>query len=168
MTLSEPAVDASFDTAARLFRALGDAARLRLVAQLADGDACVSELAEATGDRLSTVSQRLRLLRAERLVDSRRDGRRVYYHLADDHVRAQALADAMAAAGIARATHPVDTNLVCFAVDPAWGDAGAFARAMGERGVLLYATSPTTGRLVTHHELDDEDVAYVIRALEGL
>jgi len=46
----------------------------------------VSELAEATGERVSTVSHRLRLLRSEGLVKRRRDGRHIFYALTDRHV----------------------------------------------------------------------------------
>jgi DNA-binding transcriptional ArsR family regulator len=77
-----PAVEAT----ARLFRALGDPGRLSVLLCLRDGEACVSELAEALGDGLSTVSQRLRLLHADGLVSRRREGKHIYYGLADAHV----------------------------------------------------------------------------------
>ena len=51
-----------------------------------DGERCVSELVETLGDKFSTVSQRLRLLRSEGLVARRRDGTHLYYALADVHV----------------------------------------------------------------------------------
>lgn len=70
----------------RLFKALGDEARLRTLEMLVDGEACVTELAVATDERVSTVSHRLRLLRSEGLVQRRRDGRHIYYSLADRHV----------------------------------------------------------------------------------
>lgn len=69
-----------------MFRAIGDVERLRLLAQLADGERCVSEL--AAGTAMSTVSQRLRILLAEELIDRRRDGKHVFYRLADAHVAA--------------------------------------------------------------------------------
>jgi len=72
--------------AVRLFKALGDEARLRTVEMLVEREACVSEIAEATGEQLSTVSHRLRLLRSEGLVNRRREGRHIYYSLADRHV----------------------------------------------------------------------------------
>lgn len=72
--------------AAAIFRAAGDVARLRLLAELADGEWCVSELAENLKEGLSTVSQRLRLLRSEGLVARRRDGKHIFYTLADRHV----------------------------------------------------------------------------------
>ena len=72
--------------AVRLFKALGDEARLRTVEMLVEREVCVSEIAEATGEQLSTVSHRLRLLRSEGLVNRRRDGRHIYYSLADRHI----------------------------------------------------------------------------------
>ncbi|MDB4974553.1 MAG: Transcriptional regulator, ArsR family [Myxococcaceae bacterium] len=74
------------ERAAALFRALGDTARLSLLERLAGGEYCVTELAEATGEGLSTISQRLRTLRSERLLRRRRVGKHVYYTLADHHV----------------------------------------------------------------------------------
>jgi ArsR family transcriptional regulator len=73
--------------AAALFRAAGDEARLRLLERLSQGEWCVSELSEAAGVGISTVSQQLRLLRGERLVTRRRNGKHIYYSLADEHVR---------------------------------------------------------------------------------
>lgn len=76
----------ALERAVRLFKALGDEARLRTLDMLVAGEACVSELAASTGERVSTVSHRLRLLRSEGLVSRRRDGRHIYYALADRHV----------------------------------------------------------------------------------
>lgn len=78
--------DEAFERAAGLFRAVGDIARLKLLERLADGEWCVTELAEAAGTGLSTVSQQLRLLRAERIVRRRREGKHIYYSLADRHM----------------------------------------------------------------------------------
>ncbi len=77
----------ALDRAARLFRALGDVPRLRLLLLLLRGEVCVGELVTTLGEKFSTVSQRLRLLRTEGLVSRRRDGSHVYYTLTDDHVR---------------------------------------------------------------------------------
>lgn len=76
----------AFQRAASIFRALGDVERLRLLEKLAEREVCVTELAEASGARMPTVSQRLRVLRAEGLVVQRRDGKHIYYALADQHV----------------------------------------------------------------------------------
>lgn len=76
------------EQAARFFRALGDPARLRVISELAGRELCVSEIAALTGDSLSTVSQRLRVLRADGLVVRRREGKHIHYGLSDDHVSA--------------------------------------------------------------------------------
>lgn len=76
----------ALERAARLFRALGEESRLRIVAALAQGEACVTELAQASEESLSTVSQRLRVLRAENIVVRRRQGKHINYALADAHV----------------------------------------------------------------------------------
>ena len=76
----------ALDRAARLFFALGDEARLRLLVLLESGERCVGELVEVLGEKFPTVSQRLRLLRAEGHVIRRRDGNHLHYALADGHV----------------------------------------------------------------------------------
>jgi DNA-binding transcriptional ArsR family regulator len=73
--------------AADLLQAIADPARLGLVELISQGEVCVAELVAATGANESTVSQRLRTLRDRRVVTTRRDGKHIYYSLADDHVR---------------------------------------------------------------------------------
>jgi DNA-binding transcriptional ArsR family regulator len=77
----------AYERAAGFFRAAGDIARLKLLTRLADGEWCVTELAQAAHVTLPTVSQQLRLLRAEGLVKRRRVAKHVYYALADAHIR---------------------------------------------------------------------------------
>src|SRR4051812_17727066 len=77
---------AALDRAARLFRAMGDGPRLRILHLLLGGECCVTEIVAASGEKFSTVSQRLRVLRSEGLVDRRRDKSHVYYALSDRHV----------------------------------------------------------------------------------
>jgi ArsR family transcriptional regulator, lead/cadmium/zinc/bismuth-responsive transcriptional repressor len=77
---------ASIERAANLFRALGEPSRLRLLSRLTEGHCCVGELAEAEGEAMSTISQRLRVLRAENIVVRRRLGKHIRYGLADRHV----------------------------------------------------------------------------------
>jgi DNA-binding transcriptional ArsR family regulator len=81
------ASDTSLEHAAGLFRAAGDVSRLRLLDYLMGGERCVSEIAQTMELGMSTVSQQLRLLREEHLVTSRREGKHIYYALADDHIR---------------------------------------------------------------------------------
>jgi DNA-binding transcriptional ArsR family regulator len=78
--------DDQLERAASIFRAAGDISRLKLLHRLSDGEWCVTELADAAGVGLSTVSQQLRLLRAERIVARRRAGKHIFYSLADSHV----------------------------------------------------------------------------------
>jgi ArsR family transcriptional regulator, lead/cadmium/zinc/bismuth-responsive transcriptional repressor len=59
-----------------------------LLFRLSEGAACVTELAEAEGETLSTISQRLIVLRSEDLVMRCREGKHIRYALTDDHVRA--------------------------------------------------------------------------------
>ncbi len=72
--------------AADLFRLLGEPGRLRLMLMCRDAEPSVGAMAEALGLSESLVSHHLRLLRAARLVKSRREGRHVHYGLADAHV----------------------------------------------------------------------------------
>lgn len=79
--------DGQVERAARMGSALGEPGRLRLLALLLQGRHCVSELKEETGDSLSLVSHRLKVLTDAELLDRTREGKHVFYSLADDHVR---------------------------------------------------------------------------------
>ncbi len=81
-----PSDDAISDTA-DIFGLLADPGRLRLLVVLRGGEATVGGLAREAGLSESGASHALRLLRAHRVVQARRDGRMVRYRLADDHVR---------------------------------------------------------------------------------
>ncbi|MEO0437050.1 MAG: metalloregulator ArsR/SmtB family transcription factor [Pseudomonadota bacterium] len=74
------------DRAAAIFRALGDPQRLRLLMMLESGESCVSEMAMTLEEPLPAISQRLRVLKSERIVRARRDGKHVFYSLADEHI----------------------------------------------------------------------------------
>lgn len=67
----------------RLFKALGDETRLRIVALLVHGELCVCHLEAALGLTQSNASRQLGVLRAAGVVDTRREGSWVYYRLAD-------------------------------------------------------------------------------------
>lgn len=69
------------------FKLLADATRTRLLDALLAGELCVCDLAATIGVSESTVSHALRLLRTAGIVSNRRDGRMIYYSLADDHIR---------------------------------------------------------------------------------
>lgn len=74
---------------------MGDVNRLRLLSLLAKSELCVTELTEALKDNLPAISQRLKLLRAERLVRTRRQGKHVFYSLTDNHI-AELIANGLA------------------------------------------------------------------------
>jgi ArsR family transcriptional regulator, lead/cadmium/zinc/bismuth-responsive transcriptional repressor len=75
-----------FERAAAIFSAMGDEPRLRLLEYISRGEACVTEIAKYTGEGLSTVSQRLKILAYERLVTKERRGKHIYYSLQDEHI----------------------------------------------------------------------------------
>ena len=79
--------DREITRAARMGFAMGEPGRLRVLALLLEGQHCVSELTAETGDSLSLVSQRLKILTDAKLLSRHREGKHVYYHLADDHVQ---------------------------------------------------------------------------------
>lgn len=72
--------------ATQIFDALSDSTRFQILGVLVMGERSVGELTEACNVTQSAISHQLRLLRDRGLVNSRRDGQRVIYSLADDHV----------------------------------------------------------------------------------
>lgn len=71
----------------RLLKGFADETRLRILCLLRDREVCVHEIVDALEMSQSAVSHQLRVLRDARLVAHRREGRHVYYRLADDHVQ---------------------------------------------------------------------------------
>ena len=82
MLLKEPTSSHLAD----LFSALSDPTRLRIISVLLDGEMNVGEIATQLAMTESAVSHQLRGLRQMRLVQSRKEGRQVFYTLDDDHV----------------------------------------------------------------------------------
>ena len=77
----------TIERVSRLFSALSDPTRLKILHALTvTEELCVCDLAALAELSVSAVSHQLRLLRDRDLVHARRDGRMVYYSLADDHV----------------------------------------------------------------------------------
>ncbi len=72
---------------AESFSALADPTRLRILALLYAGERSVSDLADHLDVSQSGVSHQLRILRSLNIVRYRKQGRRVFYDLADDHIR---------------------------------------------------------------------------------
>lgn len=67
----------------RVFRALGDETRLRIVALLVHGELCVCHVEQALGLTQPNASRQLGILKSAGVVDSHRDGTWVYYRIAD-------------------------------------------------------------------------------------
>ncbi len=72
---------------AELFKIFGDSTRIRILFVLFEADVCVCDLAEALHMTQSAISHQLKILKQNKLVKSRREGKSVFYSLADDHVR---------------------------------------------------------------------------------
>jgi len=80
--------DTTIERASRIFSALSDPTRLKILHALTiTEELCVCDLAALAELSVSAVSHQLRLLRDRDLVNARRDGRMVFYSLADDHIR---------------------------------------------------------------------------------
>lgn len=72
---------------AELFRIFGDSTRIRILYVLFESEMCVCDIAQLLGMTQSAISHQLRLLKNARLVKARREGKTVFYALADDHVK---------------------------------------------------------------------------------
>ena len=72
---------------AELFKVFGDPTRIRILFALSRRELCVCDLAELLGMTQPAMSYQLKIIRQARLIKNRREGKTVYYTLADDHVR---------------------------------------------------------------------------------
>lgn len=82
----DSAMLAGASQAADFLKALGNENRLLILCHLSEGEMSVSELEAALGLRQPTLSQQLARLREDKLVDTRRDGKTIYYSLASEDV----------------------------------------------------------------------------------
>ena len=72
---------------AELFKVFGDSTRIKILYALLESEMCVCDIAQLLGLTQSAVSHQLRVLKANKLVRNRREGKTVFYSLDDDHVR---------------------------------------------------------------------------------
>ena len=72
---------------AELFKVFGDSTRIRILFVLFKAEVCVCDLAKVLNMTQSAISHQLRILKQNKLVKSRREGKSIFYSLADDHVR---------------------------------------------------------------------------------
>ena len=82
----QPDVERLYDLA-ELFKVFGDTTRIRILYALFEAELCVCDIAEILDLTQSAISHQLRVLKQARLVKNRREGKQIYYFLADDHVR---------------------------------------------------------------------------------
>lgn len=72
---------------AELFKVFGDSTRIRILYALFDEELCVGDIAVKLNMTQSAISHQLKILKQSRLIKNRRDGKTIFYFLADDHVR---------------------------------------------------------------------------------
>jgi ArsR family transcriptional regulator len=71
---------------AEFYKVFGDATRIKILLVLYEQELCVCDIAVALNMTQSAISHQLKVLKQIRLVKSRRDGKQIYYSLADNHV----------------------------------------------------------------------------------
>ena len=81
-----PDEDELYDLA-ELFKVFGDSTRIRILFVLFEAEVCVCDLADVLNMTQSAISHQLKILKQAKLVTGRREGKSVFYALADDHVR---------------------------------------------------------------------------------
>ena len=72
--------------ASEFFKAFSDSSRLKIIAALVARELCGCDICEIVGQSQSAVSHQMRVLRAARIVKSRRDGKQVFYSIDDAHI----------------------------------------------------------------------------------
>ena len=80
-----PGEEELFDLA-ELFKVFGDSTRIKILYLLFEAEMCVCDIAQLLNMTSTAVSHQLRILKGNKLVKSRREGKNIFYSLADDHV----------------------------------------------------------------------------------
>ncbi len=75
------------ESLAEFYKVFGDTTRIKILCVLFQSELCVCDLAEVTGMTQSAISHQLRVLKQMKLVKNRREGKTVYYSLADSHIQ---------------------------------------------------------------------------------
>ena len=86
VTAKMPDEDELYDLA-EIFKVFGDSTRIKILYVLFESEMCVCDIAQLLNMNQSAISHQLKILKQSRLVKSRRDGKAVFYSLADSHVR---------------------------------------------------------------------------------
>ena len=77
----------SLDQTAKFFKILGDGTRFKIIIILLEGEMCVCDIATTLNMTHSSISHQLKILRENRVLKNRKDGKIVYYSLNDSHVK---------------------------------------------------------------------------------
>ena len=72
---------------AELFKVFGDSTRVKILCALFESEMCVCDISALLNMTQSAISHQLRVLKSAKLVKNRKEGKTVYYSLADDHVK---------------------------------------------------------------------------------
>ena len=81
-----PDEDELYDLA-EIFKVFGDSTRIKILYVLFEQEMCVCDIAQLLNMTQSAISHQLKILKQSRLVKNRREGKAVFYSLADGHVR---------------------------------------------------------------------------------
>ncbi len=84
--LSQLPPEEDLNAVAELFKVFGEATRVRILFILSGAEVCVCDLSRALSMTVSAVSHQLKILKQSKLVKSRREGKSIFYSLADAHV----------------------------------------------------------------------------------
>jgi len=84
---SDLPADERISDLADLFKLFGDTTRMKILFSLFESEMCVCAIAELLGMTQSAISHQLKTLKNANLVGNRREGKTIYYFLADDHVK---------------------------------------------------------------------------------
>ena len=86
VTAKMPDEDELYDLA-EIFKVFGDSTRIKILYVLFESEMCVCDIAQLLNMNQSAISHQLKILKQSRLIKSRREGKAVFYSLADGHVR---------------------------------------------------------------------------------
>lgn len=75
------------DEMSELYKTFGDKTRIKILINLIDKELCVQDICNNLNMNQSAISHQLKTLKNVKLIKSRRDGKQIYYSLADDHVK---------------------------------------------------------------------------------
>jgi len=72
---------------AEFFKIFGDSTRIKIICVLFEGEMCVSGIVDVLEMSQSSISHQLRILKAQRIVKARKEGKQVFYVLDDNHIK---------------------------------------------------------------------------------